>query len=381
MSNKPLKIMYLMDFFVGKGGTEGQLLHLISNLDRKIVHPSFAVFRQTDYLKRNPFPCQITVLDIGRLLSIDTVFKLKKLTNIIRNSDIDMVHIFFNDASIAAPFFCKVGGAKVIVSRRDMGFWYTPMQLAALRISNLFVDRMVANSIAVKKNASKCEGISEDAIDVIYNGHDSYRFETPLSPDFRKVHGIGAKDPIVGMVARLAPIKRQSDLIKAFALVLEKHPNAHLVFLGEGETSSIEGLARSLKIEERIHLTGNLIDVIPIIKHFTIGVLCSDSEGLSNAVIEYMGCGIPTICTDVGGNPELIKDGVNGFLIELGNINALADRITMILSDPSLARRLGEKAKETILDNFSTEIMINSHIRLYQHLVDGDRLKKRGRQV
>lgn len=364
--------MYLIDYFEGpRGGTEAQLLELIQNLDRKRFEPLLTVFRPSAYLKEHPFPCPVEVLHIGKLAHPGALFRLLRMSYSIWRSGIGMVHILLNDASIVAPFFCKVGGSKVSVSRRDMGFWYNGANLAALKVSNLFVDRIVANSRAVQANVIQRESIPESNTAVIYNGHHSERFDLPPSGDFRKRYGIGLDDPVIGMVANLKPIKRQSDLIRAFAIIKEEIPNAHLVFVGGGqkEEALLGDLVRSLQIEQNVHILGDISEVVPIVKHFDVGVLCSESEGLSNAIIEYMGCAKPTVCTRTGGNAELIDNGYNGFLVDVGDIKGLAGRIRQFLSDPALACTFGERARSRILQQFSVQKMTDSYMDLYEELL------------
>lgn len=375
MNAAPIKIMYLMDYYYDiNGGTEGQLFELIKGLDGKLFEPHLFVFRPTDFVtkKKNSFPCPITILNVGKLATIDTILKLIKLSHFIKKENFKIVHIFFKDAALIAPLFCKMGGACVVSSRRDMGFWYTSSSIKVLQISNLFVDRIIANSKAVKENVLQKEGPSEKKVLVIYNGHDEQRFKAPPLSGFRESLGIGPDDPIIGMVANLYPIKRQADLLKAFVYIRERFKNAHIVFVGEGKDESypslLKKIAVDLRVDQNTHFVGRILDVIPVIKHFTIGVLCSESEGLSNSILECMGCGIPVVCTNVGGNPEIIKDGVNGFLTSVGDVYQLADKISKILSDRSLAALMSQKAIQTA-EKFTVKNMIDSHTDLYLQLL------------
>jgi glycosyltransferase involved in cell wall biosynthesis len=365
-----------MDSFEGPhGGTERQLYELINGLDRKIFQPHLAVFRHTSFTedKTVHFPCPITALNITKLAGLDTFLKLLKLSRHIRSEDFRLVHIFFNDAAMLTPLFCKMGGARIISSRRDMGFWYTTRNLLALKVSNLFVDRIVANSKAVKDNVNKKEGIPNEKINIIYNGCTEERFRLPLNTDLRKRFSIGENEHIIGMVANLRPIKRQIDLIRAFAIVRQKHSDTHLVFVGSAEIDAefkiLKKLVKTLHLESCVHFLGRVAEAVPVIKHFTVGVLCSESEGLSNSIIEYMGCGKPTICTNVGGNPELITDGYSGFLVDVGDINTLADRIVRILSSSSLASELGENALTSMKKIISMQKYISKHVELYEQLI------------
>jgi glycosyltransferase involved in cell wall biosynthesis len=376
MVKNPIKIKYLMDYFAGvQGGTESQVMQLITRLERTRFDPSITFFRWTDYLKEKGFVCQFDILNVRKLISIDTFRKLARLSNTLRQSGTKLVHIFFNDAALSMPLFGKLGGAKVVVSRRDMGFWYTTANLSLLRFSNLFVDKIVANSYSVKENVVVNERFPAKLVDVIYNGLDSQKFAVPAEKDFFTLIGYDLKGPLVGMVSNLYDIKRPFDLIKAFSIIAQEFGQSHLVFVGGGprEINPLKQLAGSLRLEHRIHFIGRVPDPVSIIKHFAVCVLCSESEGMSNAILEYLGCGKPVVCTDVGGNPELIQDGYNGFLVDVGDVKALADKISQILHDPHLASELGKNARKSFGEAFTANKMAQSYMELYENLLRGHR--------
>jgi glycosyltransferase involved in cell wall biosynthesis len=126
---------------------------------------------------------------------------------------------------------------------------------------------------------------------------------------------------------------------------------------------------RALNLESCVHFLGGVHDVIPVVKHFTVSVLCSETEGSSNAVIEYMGCGTPTVCTRVGGNPELIEDGQTGFLVDRYDVNALSDRMNVLLDKAGLRAWMGRRAR-LVARNFTIDRMADGHMRLYERLVE-----------
>ncbi|MPZ18383.1 MAG: glycosyltransferase [Luteitalea sp.] len=368
----PAKVVYLMDFYQGpQAGTEMQLLELLKGLDRARFDPSLVVFRPTPFVQAaESLPCPVSVLGVRRLASPRTWVRLPAFARGLRRSGVRLVHIFFNDASIIAPAFCRLGSARTVVGRRDMGFWYTPSNLRLLRISNHFVDAVVANSEAVKANVHRYEGVPLERIAVLRNGHDPARFHVQAEPHFRERLGIGSNDPVIGMVANLRPIKRHEDLLRAFAAVRGRHPRAHLVLVGTGPTERpLQALVGDLALTHCVHLLGAATDVIPIIKHLDVGVLSSESEGLSNAILEYLACGRPVVCTRVGGNPELVADGWNGFLVETGDVKAMADRIDRLLSDTALAQAMARRATETFRSQFTSESMVAAHMELYDRLL------------
>jgi L-malate glycosyltransferase len=372
----PMKILYVMDALhwgETAAGTEGQLVQLLTHLDRDRFEPHLAVFRPTPYTQSAvAFPCPLDVLNIPKLLHPRSLMKLARLGAHVQSGGFRIVHVFLNDASIAAPFFCRIGGARVIVSRRDMGFWYTKSILRALRVSNLFVNRMIANSDAVRRNVHQRERYPLERIDVLANGHDPARFDAEPMPDFRARFNIGPHDPIVGMVANFNPWKRHIDLVRAFVRISEAHPTAHLVLVGGGDADPLRAEARQHGLDRRVHIVEGITNAIPVVKHFTVGVLCSDSEGASNAVMEYMGCGKPTVCTNVGGNPELIDDNITGLLITPRDVDTLASRIDHLLAHPEGAASMGQRAR-LAANRFTSRRMADAHMELYEGLAQNPR--------
>jgi len=140
--------------------------------------------------------------------------------------------------------------------------------------------------------------------------------------------------------------------------------------VGTGELEAeLRRLAASLGIGERVVFTGQIANVLPVIREFAVGVLCSESEGFSNSILEYMHVGKPTVCTDVGGNSEIVQEGFNGFLVALGDIGGLADRIERLLADANLRDMLGRNASASVRERYAVARMVEEHERLYDDLV------------
>jgi len=365
-----IPVLYVLDALhdPARGGTEGHLAQLLARLDRRRIAPEVAVFRSTPFMERtDPLPCPAHVLDIGSLTHPSTVWKLLRLRETVQRGGFRIVHVYLNDASLVVPPFCGGSGARVVVSRRDMGFWYTPAILRLLRISNRFVARMVVNSEAVRRNVHRRERYPLDRSAVVPNGIDMGRVPGCGAPGLREALGIGASDPIIGMVSHFHPWKRQRDVVDAFALVHRAHPRAHLVFIGAGATEADVRARCGEPIRSHVHFLGHLDDPLPAIRHFSAGVLCSDSEGSSNAVLEYFACGIPAVCSDVGGNTELVRDGSNGFLVKPGDVRGLAAALSQVLDDPAAARAMGARAR-ALAERYSLHEMAEAHMALYESM-------------
>ncbi len=366
----PIPILYVLDELhdARSGGTERQFAQLVARLDRRRFAPDVAVFRPTRFTSTGAgIDCPIHLLGIGKLAHPLTLLRLLGLSRTIRTGGFRVAHVFFTDASIAAPPFCRLGGAKVVVSRRDTGFWYTPALLRLLRVSNCFVSRVVANSDAVRETVHRYERYPPHKTDVLRNGLDPRAFDARPLEGLRERFGIGADDPIVGMVAHFHPWKRQDDLLTAFSAVHRRHPRAHLLFVGSGERETAVRDLCPPELRGFVHFAGAAAEALPIVKHLSVGVLCSDSEGSSNAVLEYQAAGLPVVCTSAGGNRELVTEGGTGFLVCPGDTPALADRIGRLLSDRAAAAAMGQRAREAA-QQYSLDRMVDCHMALYESL-------------
>lgn len=370
-SAAPRRVLFVADEIVTAGaGTESQLLRLIAGLSGSRFEPHLAVFRQSDFVASGGVPCPVHHLDIARIATPVSLPRLVGLARLVRRLDAAVSHTWFNDAAIAAPAFCRLAGARVVGSRRDMGFWYTGPILKALCVGNAFVDVIVTNSDAVRANVHRREGFPLERIAVIGNGHALGRFSAAPAPRLRERLGIPVGDAIIGMVANLNARKRHADLVSAVARVRGNGWPAHVILVGSGpEHTALTEQAASLGVAEAVHIVEGVTDAVPLVKHFDVAVLCSESEGFSNALLEYAFCQRPIVCTNVGGNPELIRHDVSGLLLDVGNVAGLASALTSLLADGDRARALGSAAEQTARAGFSAEAMAAAHLALYDRLL------------
>jgi L-malate glycosyltransferase len=363
------RIVFLIDSFTGPwAGTERQLWYLLEGIDRRRFEPHLFLLRHSEYSRSaTAWPCPVQVVGVNKLASLDGAKGLAKLVMMMRNLDVCIVHAFFQDASIMGPIAAKLLGARYVAGRRDMGIWYTRWNLSLLKLESRLVDCVIANSNAVRAMVAAEEGIPESRISVIYNGLDEvddFGHESTILDD-----SIPPGAPVIGIVANLRPVKRHADLIKAFARVKKTVPVAHLVIAGEGDLhQSLQELATSEGVADSTHFMGRVEAVEKIIRRFTVGVLCSESEGLSNAIMEYLREGKPVVCTNVGGNPELITDEQNGFLYPVGNEDVLVDRLVRILKDSELSQAMGRAALRSI-ESMTMTNMVRSHMVVYASMI------------
>jgi glycosyltransferase involved in cell wall biosynthesis len=134
------------------------------------------------------------------------------------------------------------------------------------------------------------------------------------------------------------------------------------------EQQRLQGLAAELGVADRVVFAGAREDPWPIVQASDICLLCSETEGLSNALIEYSAAGKPVLCTAAGGNSEVVLDGVSGFVFQTGDVRYAAGKVTQLLSDPALAASMGARGRQRVNEQFAVDGMVERHLELYQGL-------------
>ncbi len=365
----PRRMLFLIDQFVDNtAGTEGQLFRLIEVLSARGCQCHLVVLKRSAFLEQGRLPCSWTVLGHDRLLSPRTWLALYRLGRRFRRQGFGLAQTFFNDMSVLAPPMLAATGIRTIISRRDMGFWYTPAYLAMLRLTRRFVAACAVNSEAVASVTARCERFPLSELAVIYNGlAPPQPVDRPTDLEALKQRG----RLICGLVANVRPIKRIGDLLEALARIAASEPALDLVIVGGGDQTPLREQAQGLGISDRVHLLGHRRDITACLAAFDMAALCSESEGFSNAIIEYMQAGLPVIGTEAGGNPEAIDHGRTGYLYPVGDVGALATHLAYLARDPQLRDTLGAQAAEDARQRFSIERMVNDHVALYRRLMPG----------
>jgi len=361
----PIKITYLVDFFrTVHAGTEKQLGHLLTQLPGLGFEVQLISLQDSPFIKsevRYTFP-NVSIMSLGAESDISRSLRIiPKLFRELRASTPDIVHTFFPTSNSLGAILARAAGVKtVITSRRDMGFNLTWRDVAALRFANFFVACIVANCEAVCQKTIILEHVPAQKVCVIYNGIN-------LNGSYKGRSATGKKSPVVGIVANLnRPVKRVDLFIKAAAKIHRRFPDVAFWILGDGELrEELEKEATDLGLKSSIVFWGRQTDVRSYISQMDIGVICSDSEGFSNAIMEYMEVGLPVIATSSGGNPELVRDGENGLLVPPDSEASLSKAMLALLLDPTLAREMGIVSRKTIESGFSVAGMVEKTRGLY----------------
>ena len=243
--------------------------------------------------------------------------------------------------------------------------------------------RFIDNYIGVSDNFVRMlisRKFLPDRIFTLYNGLD---FDIPLKEYYRESFfsdfnvTIGAEDIVVGVAARLYPVKGIETLVRAAGLVKQKNPRVKFVIGGDGEERArLEKLSQSLGLSDTVFFTGWLSDPYRLMSIVDISVLTSISESFPYSILEGARYAKPTISSRVGGIPELIRDGENGLLFEARDHARLAEHIVRLASDAGLRERLGQSIRAHAMEKYSLKKMCETQINIYESVIKNAGRKK-----
>lgn len=355
------------------GGAERQVFELAQRLDKKRFNVHLRILHQ-DYVPAEIKGLGIYAQALGmkRIYGLDGLRKGCEFARFLKKERIDVLMTYHFSSDLWGAYWGRKTNARIISNRRDEGFWKKWFHRLAYRLTNRRVDKICVVSKAVLRKVIAEEGISPQKVSLFYSGVDFNRFETKAdSLGLKRKIGLTDTATIIGCVGNLKPVKGHKFLIEAAKEILVSFPDTHFVFAGEDEfeiKGTLEQEIQRNNVNSNVHLLGRRTDIPRLLQIMDICVLPSLSEGLSNTLLEYMAGGKPIVATNVGGNPELIHDNVNGLLVKKADAKDLAEKITYLLGNKEEKIRLGENAKQDVEKIFSIGIMVEKYEKLFAGL-------------
>ncbi|MEH7125277.1 N-acetyl-alpha-D-glucosaminyl L-malate synthase BshA [Bacillus sp. JJ1532] len=212
----------------------------------------------------------------------------------------------------------------------------------------------------------------EKKIEVVYNFIDERVYRLMDSSYLRKEYGIKKEEKVIIHVSNFRGVKRVQDVVKAFALIAEKLP-AKLLLVGDGpEMTVVCSLVNKLGINDKVLLLGKQDNLEELYSISDLMLLLSEKESFGLVALEAMACGVPCIGTNIGGIPEVIANEKNGYLCELGDIPAIAEKGIHLLSNEELHQRFSREAINTAYHNFRSELIVTQYENIYYNLLKED---------
>jgi glycosyltransferase involved in cell wall biosynthesis len=311
------------------------------------------------------------MLDLQALFRLYRIFLQKKPA---------IIHTHTSKAGILgrwASFFARV---PIVVHTPHGHIFYgyhgkikTKLFILIEKLTAMITDMIITLTKREKDDHIQFDISKSHKFAVIHSGVNLEDFSKNFvnSDELKRDLGIPITDSIVGTVGRLVEIKGHRYLLDAARLVLNKLPNVTFLLIGDGHLmTELINHASALGIKNKVIFGGWRGDVAQLINAFDIFVLPSLNEGMGRVLVEAMAMGKPIVASDIGGIPDLVKDGTNGILFPPRDVHAMAEAIMKLLLDRELARKMGKEGERTSL-NYDTGVMVKNIERLYEDVLRG----------
>ncbi len=357
------------------GGAKTHMLYLLKELSRQMEVKLIS-------LRPGAFADDARALgiDVSVVKSANIISDIKKVTKIISDGKYDIVHSHGAKANIFSLAASRRAGLPTVTTVHSdyrLDYMHSFPKRITIGLINSIALRFIKNHIAVSNNFKEMlinRNFNPLDIYVLYNGMD---FSQPSVEYSRKKLlekyklDIPDDNVIVGIAARLYPVKSIETIVKAAHIVKARNSKVKFLIGGDGEDRKmLESLTTELGLEDTVFFLGWQDDPNEIMSSIDISVLTSISESFSYSILEGARFKKATISTRVGGIPDLIENGKNGFLFEPGDVGRFAELILELSADAKMRTEMGEQLYEKALAQFSVESMGRTQIGIYKGILD-----------
>lgn len=341
------------------GGLEHQLFCLIQSMDRKRYQPVVAVWGNSlsDYYAPLIRALGVPVVSLGTKPT--RLAKLQALRSLVSDLRPEVIHSYSFYTNIAAWWAAR-GTAAIPIGAVQSNFIAERRNNWTLlgKLSARWPHAQIFNSSTAAQNAKQVATFFRPPRSyVVKNGVDLEKFSPQRRPEQGYILAVGS----------LLPVKRWDRLLRVVARLKEKGLEFEVLHAGSGPLrEELDAMARELRVEHMVQFLGNCHDIPSLLAGAAFLVHTSDVEGLPNVVLEAMACGRAVVATDVGDVPYLIDDGKTGFIVPRQDETVLANRMTMLLADRELSRRMGEAGRIKAEREFTLERLLSETLAVYR---------------
>jgi len=367
VTRRAVRVCFVIDR-LSRAGTETQLLALLRHLDRSKVRPSLCLLSDGSGSQLIPSgDCPVLQLGLKKLVSPAAAVAATRLARFWRRQGTNVVVTYFLDSTyFAVPIARLCGIRRIVRVRNNAGYWLTPLHRRLGRMASKLCHFTLTNSEAGHESVLAADELPGDRVRVLQNGVDLDRF--PVTPP----SDTGREKVRIGALANLRPVKNIDGLVRVAAEVCRSDPRVRFDVAGEGEQKpALEAQIRAAELADRFSLRGAVADVPGFLGSLDVAVLCSHSESMSNALLEYMAAGRAIVATDVGSNATVVRHEREGLIVPPRDDQALQDAIKRLLAQPTLARSLAIAARNRVAAEFSRDEMVRRFEDFFVSLVKG----------
>ncbi len=359
------------------GGTQRQIVHIASHLDRSRFEPTVIYFVNRSFFVDELERAGVPVIQVEKRGKIDPIF-VWRLRRALRDGRFDVTHCFAYSGefwgTLAMRLLPRRNRPALVSSVRGTYEWYSRWNWLVKRWVSARSHRVVANSRIAANYACRHLGWPDEAISIAYNGVQPPQVEASRSAALRRQLGFDTGQVMALFVGRLVVHKDLPCLLRAAARLRDQLPQLRFVLAGDGPLhADVMRQMAEQGLEDRVSLLGQRDDVQDLIDAADIVVLPSLREGLSNVILEGMMGGKPVVASRAGGNVELVIDNETGLLFDVGDDAGLAAALQSLAHDAPLRSRLGEGARRRAQEAFSIPAMVRTFETYYGDAASGRR--------
>ena len=378
MKNK-IKILHVITH-LPIGGAQDNTLYTVELLDKEKYDISLCCNLDGELVERAKKIEDVKLFDIPFLCREVSPYRdiraFLSLYKLFKEEDFTIIHTHSSKAGLLARLAAVLNKTPIVIHTIH-GFAFNDFMNMFKKNFFIYVEKLLAKWTDVlitvsnlnKKKIIDLNIAHENKIKNIYSGIDLSLFTNKRNDDFRKELNLENDHLLLGSVGRLSDQKDPITMIEAFGIISKPFPNAHLVLVGDGELKGkILEKIDQLKLNGKVHLTGNKNNPWSAYHSMDLFIMSSIYEGLGRSITEALSCGVPVVCTDVEGVPEIVRDNITGILVPPKDANKLADGIIRTLNDMETAKKMAEEGRRFVKDNFDVNKMVNDIDSLYNTL-------------
>ncbi len=356
------------------GGTETFTLALVpmlreQDIDARIVN-MWADSKMEKIAKEDCIPFS-SFSSRSRYLSLKNCAEILKY---LRRERFDFIYVFGLRMNLFSrliyPF---IKGTRLISGVRNVDTWRNIWHIWADRLTQKILSYTVCNSKVLLENKCRREKISRHKLGVIYNGINTLHF-SPDAEDWPDRKSLGLPEGrIFVTVANLRYTKGHDFYIDSIeqAITLGLPEDVSFLWIGTGPLmNELKETIQKMNLSERIIFAGSQFDVRPFLVNSDAFVLASKEEGMPRAMLEAMAMGLPVLCTDVGGNAEIVRDQIEGIVVQYKDVEAMARALVELSSDRWMNASNRTISRDRILSFFKLEMMVDHHVKLFDRLYE-----------
>ncbi|MCC3358349.1 N-acetyl-alpha-D-glucosaminyl L-malate synthase BshA [Bacillus sp. REN16] len=301
-----------------------------------------------------------------------------KMAEVTKREKLDLLHVHYAIPHAACAYLAKqmVGGdVKIVTTLHGTDITvlgYDPSLTELIRFGIEQSDAVTAVSKSLVEQTYELIEPKKE-IKTIYNFVDEKIYYKRDEANLRKRYGIGEDEKVIIHVSNFRKVKRVPDVVYAFNLI-QKEVKSKLLLVGDGpELTTARKLINKFGLTDKVLLLGKQENLSELYSISDLKLLLSEKESFGLVLIEAMACGVPTIGTNAGGIPEVIEEGVDGYICELGDIEDIANKSIALLKDFNLHKKMSDQAIRSVQQKFNSERIVNEYEDLYYSILTNKR--------